>query len=295
MDSFYISLYVPSIDKKLKFKEINNFNLFTILKFIVNKDLKGLGDYFEFLLSENLLDKEYSNSLNMFDKFIIMLQYKAVNINQELKFVVKTEDKKESTLSFNLFNILKDLTEKTFLSNDEIEISENVFLGLSIPKKLYSENFDDSFNDIITYVRSADEKIFLNKLTQVERDNLLNSITGDNLTKIISFLNKVNDSTKEVSLLKENTHLKDLNNLKLNFFDNSLIKFLELIYFENLLNFFEFMYVMINKVKLSMSEFYSLVPSESLIMYNFFKKDIDEQNKEIEEMSKKGKGPTIAK
>ena len=81
----------------------------------------------------------------------------------------------------------------------------------------------------------------------------------------------------------------------MNMFNNSLIFYLEIIFYENLSNFFEFMYVMVNKVKVNLSEFYELVPSEALIMYNFYKKDIEEQNNEMEKATAPNKGIPVAK
>lgn len=295
MDSFYINLYVPSLDIKLRFKEFNNLQLINVLKFITNKDSKGFSNYIDFIIEKNLLDKDYKNSFNCFDKLVIMLQYKAVNINQELKFVIKNEDKKEASLSYNLFNIIKELTEKSFITKTEIELNNSVYIGLSIPKSLYVENFDTIFSECLMYIRHGEDKVYLNSLPLEEKNKVLDSITGDNLNKVISFFDISNNSTKNIAFMSENSKLPELNTLKVNFFNNSLISFLELVYHENLLGYFEFIYVMINKVKLRLEEFYNLVPSESLLLYNMFKKDVEEQNKEIEQIGKKDKGPTIAK
>jgi len=295
MGSFFINLYVPSLGKKLRFKEFNNLLLLNILKFITNKDSKGFSDYIDFLIQENLLDKEFKDILNCFDKLVIMLQYKAININQELKFTIKNNDEKEASLSYNLFNIIKELTEKEFVTKTEIELSDSIFIGLTIPNSLYIENFDTIFSECLSYIRYGEDRVFLNSLPLDEKNKVLDSITGDKLNKVISFFDLSNNSSKNVSFMSENSKLPELNSLKVNFFNNSLISFLELVYLENLLSYFEFVYVMVNKVRLKLSEFFNLVPSESLLLYNLFKKDIEEQNKEIEQIGKKDKGPTIAK
>ena len=89
INRFKLQLFIPSLNRKEYFDELRNLHLINILKFITNKDTKGLSQYFDFLLLELLHNKEIFYKLDVFDKFIILLQLKAININSEIKFKLK--------------------------------------------------------------------------------------------------------------------------------------------------------------------------------------------------------------
>jgi hypothetical protein len=293
MECFKLNLFAPSLDKKVTFKELTNINLLTILKFVTNRDTKGLSQYFDFLLLDKIEDRQLFYLLNSFDKFILLLQLKGINVNPELKF--KSSEKTDTSYTIDLLKEAKRFTESNIITKKEICINDDIIIGLSVPLTLYIENFDDSFIECIQYIKFKDEKIYLNALDEEEKNKIFESITGDNLKKIFSFFEEVKTCTKDIMLLKKNSFIKELNDLEMNMFNNSLIFYLEIIFYENLSNFFEFMYVMVNKVKVNLSEFYELVPSEALIMYNFYKKDIEEQNNEMEKATAPNKGIPVAK
>jgi hypothetical protein len=293
MGNFKLNLFVPSLNSKAQFKEFKNIHLFTVLKYITNKDSIGLAKYFDEILFELIENKQLFYQLNSFDKFILLLQIKSININPELKFKSKAENK-ETTIAISILDQTRVLTELNLETNKEIYISDNFSVGVSLPSSLFLENYENLITNSISFIKLGDKKYFLAELSEDERNKVLDSITGDNLKKILDFINELNLKTKDIFLLKKTNHF-DFNELMLNLFNNSMLYYLEIIFYENLLSFFEFMYVVVNKVKINLTEFFNLVPSEALILYNYYIKDVENQNKELEKISKSGKGPTIGK
>ena len=164
-------------------------------------------------------------------------------------------------------------------------------MHLSIPLKLYIENFDDVFLNCIKFVKIDDQSFDFDALTDDEQNQIFESISGSFLNQIMEFLNESKKSCQDVNFLKVNNYIEELNSLKLDFFNNSMLGFLELIYSEDLKNLFELIYVLINKVKLGLTEFYDLVPSESLLLYSLYAKDVKTQNEEMEKSTKKSSIP----
>lgn len=284
MESFKLNLIVPSLNKRVRFKELTNFMLHNILKYITNKDSAGLSTYFEFVVSELIENKNIIIQLTNFDKFIILLQLKAINIKPDLIFKGKKEDGYEINYNLNLFDLLKTLTDLSLTTKKEIILNSDLSVGVTIPKKLYIENYEEVYDESIEYIVIKNEKFYIDKMNIEEKNKIFELITGDNFKKISEFLSQTNNQTENILLIKKVPNVIS-NELKLNIFNNSLIHFLEVLYYEDLLNFFEFMYVMVNKIKIQFSEFYKLVPSESLILYNLYSKDIDTQNKELEKIT----------
>lgn len=290
INRFKLKLYVPSLDSRTYFDELKNFHLLNILKFTTNKDSKGLAEYFEYVVKELIQDKSLFHQLDSFDKFIILLQFKAININPELKFKINVKDESK-VLAYDIFQEIKNLTEAKLVKEKILKIDHNFSVHLSIPLKLYIENFDDVFLNCIKFVKIDDQRFDFDALTDDEQNQIFESISGNFLNQIMEFLNESKKSCQDVNFLKVNNYIEELNSLKLDFFNNSMLGFLELIYSEDLKNLFELIYVLINKVKLGLTEFYDLVPSESLLLYSLYAKDVKTQNEEMEKSTKKSSIP----
>jgi hypothetical protein len=290
IDRFKLQLYIPSLDGKAYFNELKNCHLLNILKFTTNKDSKGLAEYFEYIIEDLIQDKKLFLKLDSFDKFIILLQFKAININPELKFKINVQNENK-ILAYNIFQEIKSLTEAKLIKEKELKIDDNFYVHLSIPSKLYIENFDDIFFHCIKIVKIDDQNFNFESFTDEEKNKIFESISGNFLNQIIDFLNESKKSCEDVNFLKVNNYIKELNSLKLNFFNNSMLGFLELVYSEDLKNLFELIYVLVNKVKLGITEFYDLVPSESLLLYSLYAKDVKSQNEEMEKSTKKSSMP----
>lgn len=290
IDKFKLQLYIPSLDSKAYFNELKNCHLLNILKFTTNKDSRGLAEYFEYIIEDLIQDKKLFFKLDSFDKFIILLQFKAININPELKFKINVQNENK-ILAYNIFQEIKSLTEAKLIKEKELKIDDNFYVYLSIPSKLYIENFDDIFFHCIKLVKIDDQNFNFESFTDEEKNKIFESISGNFLNQIIDFLNESKKSCEDVNFLKVNNYIKELNSLKLNFFNNSMLGFLELVYSEDLKNLFELIYVLVNKVKLGITEFYDLVPSESLLLYSLYAKDVKSQNEEMEKSTKKSSMP----
>jgi len=290
INRFKLKLYVPSLDDRVYFDELKNFYLLNILKFTTNKDSKGLAEYFEYVIRDLIQDKSLFHQLDSFDKFIILLQFKAININPELKFKINVKDESK-VLAYDIFQEIKNLTEAKLVKEKVLKIDHNFSVHLSIPLKLYIENFDDVFLNCIKFVKIDDQSFSFDALTDDEQNQIFESISGSFLNQIMEFLNESKKSCQNVNFLKVNNYIEELNSLKLDFFNNSMLGFLELIYSEDLKNLFELIYVLINKVKLGLTEFYDLVPSESLLLYALYAKDVKTQNEEMEKSTKKSSIP----
>jgi len=290
IDKFKLQLYIPSLDSRAYFNELKNYHLLNILKFTTNKDSKGLAEYFEYIIEDLIQDKKLFFKLDSFDKFIILLQFKAININPELKFKINVQNENK-ILAYNIFQEIKSLTEAKLIKEKELKIDDNFYVYLSIPSKLYIENFDDIFFHCIKLVKIDDQNFNFESFTDEEKNKIFESISGNFLNQIIDFLNESKKSCEDVNFLKVNNFIKELNSLKLNFFNNSMLGFLELVYSEDLKNLFELIYVLVNKVKLGITEFYDLVPSESLLLYSLYAKDVKNQNEEMEKSTKKSSMP----
>jgi hypothetical protein len=286
INEFKLKIYIPSLENKIYFSELKNYHLINILKFITNKDSKGLSNYFDFVIINLLENKELFNSLDVFDKLIILLQLKAINVNSELKFKISSSQSENRLITFDLFKEIKTLTEHKLIKSKEIEIENNFFIRASIPRKLFIENFDDIFNHCIKLFKINEETFIFEDLEEKMKDRIFESISGEHIQKIFSFLEEVNNSCNEITFLSSNSYINDLNNLKLNFFNNSILNFLEVIYSEDLKNVFELMYVITSKLNISITDFYNQIPSESLLMYALYEKEIKHQNEEIEKSTK---------
>jgi len=143
-------------------------------------------------------------------------------------------------------------------------------------------NMESDVDDIISIKQ---------KLNLSIKEKLYENISGIHTQKIIMFFEEIKESCKGLYFLSQNKYLNELNSLELNPFNNSIISFLELMYSEDLKNIFDLMYILASKIKISIEEFLILIPSESLMLYSLYAKEVQQQNDDIEKSTKKNDIP----
>jgi len=298
VEQFKLNLYVHSLDTKVRFNELTNFYFLNILKYFTNKDYAGVSDYFDKILYELIVDKNIFYILNNFDKFLLLLQLKAANVNPEVKLVFKNEKEpgKNATFSINIFKEVSKITENKFYIKDNIQINNNFSVKLSLPKSLFIENYDNVFLEIIQSIKIDESETAFNSLNNNEKNQILENIPGNYISYFTKFIENSNKTANKIFLFKKNNSIPNSSDLMLDFFNNNMLNYLELIYHENLYNFMEFVYVNIAKLNMSLTDFYNQVPSESLLMFNLFKKDLQMQQEEMNKSTEsKSKMPPLAK
>lgn len=269
-DEFTISITTPSgIDVRVP--GITNKEYLNIIKFCASKDYEALEQMFEKHIFSKIPQK-----LNCIDKFYILIVVKIFFIDEEI--TILSSDGKQIDVS--LFTVLNKL--------DEIEITDtytystdNIKFELGIPEKLYYKNIDDYFDSIIKTITIKNKNsINYKKLSTEDKQTIFNSLPHESIGILKNHLTFITDQYKNFTIIDENKSFS-VDKIDIDLLSSSLINVICSIFGLSLTNFFESLYVFVNKMSADSNLFYSMTPLDSKMMIEILNQDIKRQNEAL--------------
>lgn len=269
---FTIPIDLPS-GKRVRIQELKNKHYFCILKFCTNADIEGLSNYFKYILFEEF---KIRKDISYIDIIYILIYIRMVFIDSKI-YLNNTSGKE---ISIGLDTILNKLEELEQFKN--VSYTFDTFeIELGLPGEIYFEHVDDVIISAIQSVTiNNTNKIIFSDINQSEKNSILNVLPASVYNTMISHVNNLNKKLGSV-LLVDSNEIFDIERIEVKVFSNQLMEFLKGIYMQDLKNFFELMYHYNNKVIHDATMFMELSPVDSNIILNFFKKEVEDKNKEL--------------
>jgi hypothetical protein len=267
---FSIKLQLPS-GRSVKIEELKNRDYFTILKFCENRDLEGLDELFS-----DLFFKGNLNSLNIIDKFYFLLAVRMLFIDPDIGF----NDSVGSVIKFSINNILEKID---LLGKDlDAEISESGFnLTLGLPDKLYFRSLNDIYSSVIKTIQYRDKTIVFSGLNDVEREEVLAYLPNMLFLPINRYITQISNELQNFVIIEKNDQF-NIEEINTNIISNEFMGFVMSLFSTGLKNFLELIYIFSNRLGISTESFFNLTPLDSKVLVNIYNKDIEEQNKELQ-------------
>lgn len=279
IQDFFISINITE-NRVVKFLQLKNEQYFNLLKFIQNQDYSNLEDCFNCILQDLILDKTIYTSLNFIDKLICLLAIRSICIAPDIEFESKEKIKlSKKTSIYSIYKQLEDISYK-----ERYTINNEITINLNIPKKIYYASFDDIVEGCIESVEIGDEIIYLDQQSVEFKADYINNLPGEVFTRAKEYLDNLETNLNTYTLIKGDTSLK-LEQIDLSLLKNTGFGLLSSIYKDNLLNFYNLMYIFTSKIKASLSDYYKLTPAESSLLLTFYVKEQEETKKAHESKS----------
>lgn len=266
---FSIKLQLPS-GTSVKIKELKNKDYFTILKFCENRDLEGLNELFS-----DLFFKDESSSLDIIDKFYLLLAVRMLFIDPDITF----SDSAGSPIKFSINNILEkiDLIEKDL----DLQVSEGDFsLTLGLPDKLYFRSLSDIYSSVIKTIKFNDNNIVFSKLNDTEREEILTNLPNSLFKPINKYITQLSNELQNFVIIEKNEKF-NIEEINTNIISNEFMGFVMSLFSTGLKNFLELIYIFGNRIGMSTEAFFNLTPLDTKVLINIYNKDIEDQNKEL--------------
>lgn len=266
---FSIKLQLPS-GTSVKIKELKNKDYFTILKFCENRDLEGLNELFS-----DLFFKEESISLDIIDKFYLLLAVRMLFIDPDITF----SDIAGNPVKFSINNILEkiDLIEKDL----DLQISEGDFsLTLGLPDKLYFRSLSDIYSSVIKTIKFNDNNIVFSKLNDTEREEILTYLPNSLFKPINKYITQLSNELQNFVIIEKNEKF-NIEEINTSIISNEFMGFVMSLFSTGLKNFLELIYIFSNRIGMSTEAFFNLTPLDAKVLINIYNKDIEDQNKEL--------------
>jgi len=216
-----IQVFIPSLQKNIKFKQLTTEQLKRILKTSVDTTVFNTlyNSTINTIIAENAIDCN-TNKLTIFDKILIVFKLKMECISSDFTFYFNEDEIKQNNLedTFKTVSVLEHFNsfiEKQINFKDEIFSFNNCTISCSLPT-IATENL-------------LDVELNKNIPAEVETEEGLRNVIGitfiNEITKYITSI-KINETVVDLTILPFNDRIKVIENLPTAIINN-VIKYAE--------------------------------------------------------------------
>ena len=152
--------------------------------------------------------------------------------------------------------------------------------------------FDDIVTDTVSEVTINKKTYTLGSMSLQEKNNIVNILPGFTFNKIFDFANKYHESFNDLIIFSDKSphdENAEVNEYRLNLYDNSMFDFLKICYSSSLDQYYRLMYTLCETMKFSPQYIDNITPIESNIYVAYKVAEVEKQKQE----SKKNEGPMI--
>jgi len=185
---FYISTYLPRINKTAKLREFTNRHHFNLSKFYFNNDVAGIVDFFNNALSELIINEEIYCELTCIEKFIIWLNLYYNCLYDSISIYSPSLN---DHISIKIPDIIKKINSFDIAEEKEITVN-GISITLNAPFSLYIDNTDDIFNNVLYSIKSDDTIYYYQNFTSEEKSLFLASLPGELFDTILEYYKELN-------------------------------------------------------------------------------------------------------
>ena len=260
---YKVKTYIPTLSATEYTREITNFDILNIIKYIKANDDYGLSKYFE----HNVVDC-YAPTL--LDKFFIIIQLRALNFNNRVTFKGKHATGSDAISNVDLFKFLGDiLIQHSNIPQTHQYRYKNLIIDFKLPTKLYFKNIYSLLLDTITGISYNNVSLYKNK-SEKEKLEILVRLKNDYLVKIKEYLQDLNEKL-ELFLVKNEDGETNIPTIRISFYNNTLFNILKSIFKLEITYFYQRLYTCITKLGLDYNSYMRLTYVETDILLSIYK------------------------
>jgi len=227
-------VYIPSLDKDLKFKQLTTEQLKALLKTAVGAPVYNTDFILAFnnIIKENCLDKSVNTDLfTVYDKLFILFKTKIECISPDYTFNFSDEEIEEYNLSDNsstisLLNHYNVFRQKNIIINNKTIQIDNIIVECALPtlgienkleeelhnnisyndlttkdlQDIVGETFINELSKFITSITINDNKYDLNKEAFTDRVTIVERIPINIVNGVIKYIEEYKKVTKELTV-----------------------------------------------------------------------------------------------
>jgi hypothetical protein len=268
--SFKVKVQLPS-GKHIRLEELKNKDYLTILKYCENTDTEGLNDLFN-----NLIFKGDLKSLDIIDKFYVLLIVRMIFIDPDLIFA----DENNNNIKFSISNILEKIDHFQNDYNKTINV-QDFTIELGLPNLIYFNDVNDIYISTIKSIKLKDKLINFVELDNAEKELILSYLPNTLFTHINNYITQVSKQLQDFVIVEQNQQF-NIAEINTNIISNGFMSFILNIFSTGLKSFLEMLYIFANKINIEGVTYYELSPLDSRVLINIYNKDISDQNKTLQ-------------
>jgi hypothetical protein len=227
--------YIPSLNKNIKFKQLNTEQLKRLLKSVIDSPIYNT----EFILTlnsiikENCLEEINIENLTILDKLLITIKTRIESISPEYTFNLSPEEVSEHNLHDKNFTINLNNIYNSFISNNlninaetyslegfkivvdlptiqtentlEKELHKNIKLDINTPEELRNTLGDTFINELTKYIKTlviGDTEINLHELNFKARVKIVEQLPTAAINNVLKYIESYKELTNQLVTFK---------------------------------------------------------------------------------------------
>lgn len=289
---FYYGVYLPSIQRKVYFKELTIRQLKAVIKTILNGDDVALSICFNDVIKDNCKEDTSKLALTNIDRFIILLNMRIISIGSSQKVQVTCDEtKKQFSYTIDYNNITDQLESINLASNITREYgSVTIEYGIPLASRVYQIPEDISRYDVITKsirrLKIGENEYNLSDLDFYSLTRIIESLPKNVSEDILLYLETQENKINQVKyILVTNPYTEKLIEQSMSLNDNILMKILKLAYKEDLHTLYKSIYYMVHALHFDPSYVEELTVNEKQLHWTFYLADQKEKQKDSKQSS----------
>ena len=294
MIQFKYKAYLPSIDQYVTLQELQLQDYIGLVKLIANDDTELIIQAFESLILKSVGNDIYSQ-LTRIDKFFILCTMRAVSIGPVVSLVFEDEEtNKQYTSKIELIKTLQNIDAKQFNYTQQLTVSKNMELVVSVPVSIGTVTDEDLLIDCVKKLTIKGVEYNLNDMPHDQKSHIVDLLPTSIVKNLSNYIEETCEAFSGVNLFKRlNPHSKPptIDEYAVNFYDNSILDFLIICFRENLKNIYDMVYVLSKALNFSGDTMYKSTYSELTIYLDIYQKELEAQEKAERDSARQNSGP----
>jgi hypothetical protein len=291
MVAYYFKVYVPSLGRRVSFREINIRDWININKSIINNDYGEVVECFDAIIRECCI--ESGILFTLLDKVVILLAIRAYSISNfcDIKIRDKDEDKEfEHKLELN--GLLDSLLRLPIEHKKVVTVNE-VTIEYGVPLYPVKDANVVSVADYIHCIKKNDQVLIDNTNSRDEMQEIVNNLDMEMFTEVTDYakgLNRVFQENPLYVIRSPYNQTRELISQKM-LLDFTMYDLLKMLFTENLHNLYRSIYTFNQQLNISPDYTERLIPVEKDLLWGYYIKD--QRDAEAAKASKQKTGSFI--
>lgn len=291
---FTFKIYLPTLERYDRYKQITNEMYMSLVKYIQNSDDEYVLKCFDEIIHNNAVDRVDGTKISKVDMFCVLLNLRILCISDQMDILYTVgdgEDRVDQKIKLNLYDVLDKVTNYNITYNKIYTISDECKIKLRPPTNIMLKDDKDVFNSVVDTLYLFDKQYDISDMSSDQLEIIIESLPTKILTTIISYIKKI-DSKYRIEVFDIQTAMaaagksaESPEKYQLKMFDNSFFDFLKLCYSDNLQNLYYTRYVLVKHLGYTMSSLDKLTPQDLNTYITMYKKELDDERKAMEKSS----------
>lgn len=283
MDFFY-PIHIPSLDSPRYFKEFTCKHFKAFVKIILNNNDDAYELFIDELIEELCREELDISQLTNFDKFVIMLEVRAINISPIIEFSIPKGENEKIDVAVDLFECLNIARSYDIQHSFDVSLGELTVTG-TLPKKLVVKDWFDVSVNCITSIEFNGKKIPVCELDGDNKKKVINQLPAPIFSKIVQqFNDQATIMQKEhLTMFPSIDGSEDLQPVYISPVDNTMSQLIKVFYNYNLKDMYSGQISLMSELKIPDTFIDKSTPAELSVYYSIIEQHAKEREAEMEQ------------